>query len=78
MEVQNRANSDDAFRVFRGKLNIAGVDHLQRCFDFTEGLIGLGYSDNKIPRILGGNLVRVLLEIWQRQDAEEKAAAAAR
>ena len=48
-----------------GKITIAGLDHPQRMFDFTEGLIRRGYSDADIGLVLGGNAVRVLSTIWQ-------------
>jgi membrane dipeptidase len=34
-------------------------------FDLTEGLIRRRYSDADISRILGGNAVRALSEIWR-------------
>lgn len=40
------------------------LDHPQRMFDLTEGLISRGYSDADIKLILGGNAVRVLGRIW--------------
>ncbi|MEZ4416708.1 MAG: membrane dipeptidase [Gemmatimonadota bacterium] len=49
---------------FRDKIDIEGVDHPQRMFDLTEGLIRRGYSDDDIRGILGGNFRRVLTEIW--------------
>jgi membrane dipeptidase len=47
------------------KLDIEGLDHPQRMFNLTEGLIGRGYRDEDILGILGGNFKRVLSEIWQ-------------
>jgi len=41
-----------------------GLDHPQRMFDLTDGLIGRGYSDAEIKGILGGNALRVLGKIW--------------
>jgi membrane dipeptidase len=49
---------------FREKIDIEGVDHPQRMFDLTEGLIRRGYTDEQIIGILGGNFRRVLGEIW--------------
>ena len=49
---------------FRDKIDIEGVDHPQRMFDLTEGLIRRGYTDDHIRGILGGNFRRVLGEIW--------------
>jgi membrane dipeptidase len=49
-----------------GKITIAGLDHPQRMFDLTEGLIRRRYSDADISRILGGNAVRVLSDIWRQ------------
>jgi membrane dipeptidase len=50
--------------AFRDKIDIEGIDHPQRMFDITEGLIRRGYSDDDIRGILGGNFQRVLGEIW--------------
>ncbi len=61
--AQLKAYYKDSY-AFRDKLDIEGVDHPQRCFDLTEGLMGRGYSDDDIVGILGGNFIRVLAEIW--------------
>jgi membrane dipeptidase len=44
--------------------DIPGLDHPQRMYDLTEGLIRRGYSDRNIELILGGNFRRVLATIW--------------
>lgn len=51
--------------AFREKIDIEGLDHPKRMFDFTEGLIRRKYSDADITGILGGNFVRVLGQVWQ-------------
>jgi membrane dipeptidase len=48
-------------RSIRG--DIDGLNHPQRMFDLTEGLIRRGYSDDQIRMILGGNFARVLKQI---------------
>ena len=58
--------------AFREKTDIEGVDHPQRMFDLTEGLIRRGYNDSDIEAILGGNFLRVLKETWTVEPAEEK------
>jgi membrane dipeptidase len=50
--------------AFRGQGDIEGLNHPRRMFDLTEGLIRRGYSDADIERILGGNFMRALIEIW--------------
>ncbi|HEY9226875.1 MAG TPA: membrane dipeptidase [Gemmatimonadaceae bacterium] len=50
---------------FREKIDIEGVDHPQRMFDLTEGLIRRKYTDAQIEGILGGNFRRVLSEVWR-------------
>jgi len=45
--------------------DIDGLNHPQRMFDLTEGLIRRGYSDRDIELMLGGNFRRALAEIWQ-------------
>lgn len=50
---------------FRGKFYIEGLDHPQRSFDLTEGLIRRKYSDDDIEKILGGNFKRALNQIWK-------------
>jgi membrane dipeptidase len=52
---------------FRDKLDIEGLNHPQRMFDLTEGLIRRKYSDADIELILGGNFKRVLAEVWKRE-----------
>jgi membrane dipeptidase len=49
---------------FREKIDIEGLDHPQRMFDLTEGLIRRKYSDKDIELILGGNFKRALAQIW--------------
>ena len=48
---------------FRDKIDIEGVNHPQRMYDLTEGLIRRKYSDKDIEGILGGNFKRVLGQI---------------
>ena len=49
---------------FREKIDIEGLNHPKRMFDLTEGFIRRKYSDGEIQGILGGNLSRVLGQIW--------------
>jgi membrane dipeptidase len=49
---------------FRDKFYIEGLNHPQRVFDLTEGLIRRKYSDADIEKILGGNCKRALAKIW--------------
>jgi membrane dipeptidase len=49
---------------FREKDDIEGLDHPERLFDLTEGLIRRGYSDADISLMLGGNTLRALRAIW--------------
>jgi len=49
---------------FREKIDIEGLNHPQRMFDLTEGLLHRKYSDKDIEGILGGNFKRVLAQIW--------------
>lgn len=50
--------------AFREKIDIEGIDHPQRMFDVTEGLIRRDYTDEHIRAVLGANFRRVLGEIW--------------
>lgn len=62
---QMRAAYKDSYG-FREKIDIEGVDHPQRMFDLTEGLIRRRkYSDADIEGILGGNFTRVLADVWK-------------
>jgi membrane dipeptidase len=47
-----------------GAITIRGLNHEQRVFDLTEGLIRRGYTDAQIEAILGGNARRALASIW--------------
>jgi len=49
---------------FRDKFYIEGLNHPERVFDLTDGLIRRKYSDNDIEKILGGNFKRALNHIW--------------
>jgi membrane dipeptidase len=49
---------------FREKIDVEGLNHPQRMFDLTEGLIRRKYSDAAIEGILGTNFKRVLSQIW--------------
>jgi membrane dipeptidase len=44
--------------------DIDGLNHADRMFDLTEGLIRRGYTDEQITLMLGGNFQRALNEIW--------------
>jgi membrane dipeptidase len=50
--------------AFRGRGDIDGLNHPQRVFDLTEGLIRRRYSDGDIENILGGNFRRALGQTW--------------
>ena len=52
--------------AIRDKIDIEGIDHPKRMLDLTEGLIRRRYTDAQIAGILGGNLIRVLGEIWRK------------
>ena len=58
-----RASYKDTYG-FRDKIDIEGVDHPQRVYDLTEGLIRRGYSEADIRGVLGDNFRRVLKGIW--------------
>jgi membrane dipeptidase len=65
---QLRASYKDSYR-FRDRIDIEGLDHPQRMFDLTEGLIRRRWSDADILLALGGNFARVLGEIWPTRAA---------
>ncbi|HVW83590.1 MAG TPA: membrane dipeptidase [Bryobacteraceae bacterium] len=44
--------------------DVAGLNHPQRMYDLTEGLIRRGYTDRHIEAMLGGNFERALSAIW--------------
>ena len=41
------------------------VQRVDQYINITRGLVALGFSDNDIEKILGGNLLRVFKEIWK-------------
>lgn len=47
-----------------GYVHIEGLNHPKRVFDLTEGLIRRGFDDEEIRLMLGGNVQRVLSELW--------------
>jgi len=44
--------------------DIPGLNHTNRIYELTEGLIRRGYTDTHIRLMLGGNFQRALQEIW--------------
>lgn len=68
MRASIRAGYDESY-AFRERIDIEGLDHPQRMFDLTEGLVRRGYTDAHIEGILGGNFMRVLGEIWAGEPA---------
>jgi membrane dipeptidase len=44
--------------------DVAGLNHPERVYELTDGLIGRGYSDEHIRLMLGGNFERALQQIW--------------
>jgi membrane dipeptidase len=63
MQQSLRASYKDSYG-FRDRIDIEGVDHPQRMYDLTEGLIRRRYTDAEIEGVLGGNFKRVLSELW--------------
>jgi membrane dipeptidase len=57
---------DSAPRTSRRRLplEISGINHSRRIFDLTEGLLRRGYTSQHVELILGGNVRRVLAQIW--------------
>lgn len=43
-----------------------GLDHLTAWPNMTRGLVKRGYSDEDILKILGGNMLRVYAQVWDR------------
>jgi membrane dipeptidase len=64
MNKQLRASYKGSYG-FREKIDVEGLDHPQRMYDLTEGLIRRKYTDAQIEGILGGNFRRVLSAIWR-------------
>lgn len=48
----------------RYRMDISGLNHPQRIYDLTEGLIRRNYSNKNIRLVLGGNFHRALTQIW--------------
>ena len=71
-ELKNLKAGYKGSYAFRDKIDIEGLDHPQRMYDLTEGLIRRKYSDADIAGILGGNFMRVLKEAWTPLPAEKK------
>jgi membrane dipeptidase len=62
--LQRLRGSYNESYAFRERIDIEGVDHPQRMYDLTEGLIRRRYTDAEISGVLGGNFKRVLSQIW--------------
>jgi membrane dipeptidase len=61
----SKANLKPGTYNFRDRDDIDGLNHPQRLYDLTEGLIRRGYSNENIELILGGNARRALTDAWQ-------------
>ena len=61
--AQMRAGFKSSYAA-REKIDIEGLNHPQRVFDLTEGLIRRKYSDAQIELVLGLNFRRALSQIW--------------
>ena len=44
--------------------DIAGLNHFNRVYELTEGLLRRGYTDAHLSLMLGGNFQRALQQIW--------------
>ncbi|MAP03917.1 MAG: hypothetical protein CME48_02905 [Halieaceae bacterium] len=45
-------------------INVSGFDDYRDWPNITRGLVKRGYSDSEVEKILGGNALRVLKEVW--------------
>ena len=64
MVEKSKANLKPGTYQFRDKDDVDGLNHPKRMFDLAEGLIRRGYSDDNIRLVLGGNVKRVLMQVW--------------
>lgn len=64
MVEKSKANLKPGTYQFRDKDDVDGLNHPRRMFDLAEGLIRRDYSDENIRLILGGNVKRVLTQVW--------------
>lgn len=48
----------------RYRMDVSGLNHPQRIYDLTEGLIRRRYSNRSIQMVLGGSFLRALVDIW--------------
>ncbi len=64
MVEKSKANLKPGTYLFRDKDDVDGLNHPRRMFDLAEGLIRRHYSDDNIRLILGGNVKRVLTQVW--------------
>ncbi len=64
MVEKSKANLKPGTYQFRDKDDVDGLNHPRRMFDLAEGLIRRGYSDDNIRLVLGGNVKRVLTQVW--------------
>ena len=47
------------------KTFVVGIDKISGMPLFTQGLVGRGFSDEDIKKILGGNVLRVFKQVWK-------------
>jgi membrane dipeptidase len=46
--------------------NVEGLEVVSNFIDITRGLVGRGYADQEIEKILGGNFLRVFRRVWRK------------
>ena len=49
----------------REEYYVDGIPSIGKSLNITKGLVGRGYSDNEIGKILGGNSLRLFEKVWK-------------
>jgi membrane dipeptidase len=47
------------------KIFVVGLENISAMPLFTQALVSRGFSDDQIGKILSGNVLRVLKEVWK-------------
>ena len=58
-------NTVDGKAIAREERTVVGLHHVSKIENIAKGLVARGYSEDDIQKILGGNFLNLLREVWK-------------